>query len=166
MEETKIALFLADFDHQVVQIEKIYERLESKSKALSKNKVTSEAVESAGYWLHNLYCAYEDLFKIISSFWENNIRDNGSFHQSLIRRMLLNIEGVRPSLFSEKAFTHLDELRSFRHVFRNAYSYGLDDERVIHLINRILNHKSIPLVEIQRFKEKVTTLIASREDRL
>lgn len=166
MEETKIALFLADFDHQVVQIEKIYERLEIKSKALSKNKVTSEAVESAGYWLHNLYCAYEDLFKIISSFWENNIRDNGSFHQSLIRRMLLNIEGVRPSLFSEKAFTQLDELRSFRHVFRHAYSYGLDDERVIHLINRILNNKSIPLVEIQRFKEKVTTLIASREDRL
>ncbi|BBO88586.1 hypothetical protein [Desulfosarcina ovata] len=164
MEETKIALFLADFDHQVAQINNIYERLEIKSKALSKNKVASETVESAGYWLHNLYCAYEDLFKIVSSFWENNIRDDGSFHQSLIRRMLLNIEGVRPSLLSEKAFTHLDELRSFRHVFRHAYSYGLDDERVIHLINRILNNKNIPLVEIQRFKEKVTTLIALRED--
>jgi len=166
MEETKIALFLADFDYQAVQIEKIYERLEIKSKALSKNKVTSETVESAGYWLHNLYCAYEDLFKMVSSFWENNIRDDRSFHQSLIRRMLLNIEGVRPSLLSEKAFKHLDELRSFRHVFRHAYSYGLDDERVIHLINRILNHKNIPLEEIKRFKEKVTTLIGSREDRL
>jgi hypothetical protein len=166
MEETNIALFLADFDHQVVQIGKIYERLNKKSKTLSNNQIASEAVESAGYWLHNLYCAYEELFKIVSSFWENNISDDGRFHQSLIRRMLLNIEGVRPSLLSEKAFKHLDELRSFRHVFRHAYSYGLDDERVIHLINKVLREKKTTLQELRGFKEKVSTLMASREDHL
>ena len=160
MEETKIALFLADFEHQIAQIKNIYSRLEIKSKALSRKQATSEAVESTGYWLHNLYCAYEDLFKIVSSFWENNVRDDGSFHQSLIRRMLLNIEGVRPQLISETAFKHLDELRSFRHVFRHAYIYGLDDERVIHLINRVVKEKNATIGELRRFKGIISELIA------
>ncbi len=109
---------------------------------LASDNVTPEIVESSAYWLHNLYCAYEDLFKIVSSFWENNITDNGAFHRSLIRRMLLNIEGVRPALLSEKAFAHLDEIRGFRHVFRHAYSYGLDDARVTYLLKKVTGAKA------------------------
>lgn len=40
-----IALFLADFDHQVSLIEKIYDRLDTKSNALARKKVTQEFVE-------------------------------------------------------------------------------------------------------------------------
>ena len=68
-----LTLFLSDFDLQVEIIEGIYTRLEIKF-AKSKNEgVTAELVESIGYWLHNLYSAYEDLFKLIASFWENSI---------------------------------------------------------------------------------------------
>ena len=41
------------------------------------------------------------------------------------------IEGVRPALISMESYQYLDEIRGFRHVFRHAYSYGLDDERVL-----------------------------------
>ena len=70
MEEKKIIVFLADFDHQVAVIEKIYDIIDARYVALSKETVSSETVESSGYWLHNLYCAYEDLFKMVSAFWE------------------------------------------------------------------------------------------------
>jgi hypothetical protein len=163
MEETKIALFLADFDHQAAQIDKIYDRLNSRIDALVGKKVAAEAVESCGYWLHNLYCAYEDLFKIVSSFWENSIENEGTFHRSLIRRMLLTIEGVRPSLLSEKAFRHLDELRSFRHVFRHAYSYGLDDERVIYLLKKVLGERANVFGELTVFRDKVACLLADNK---
>jgi hypothetical protein len=113
MEEGQIALFLADFDHQVSQIENIYDLLEKKTTVLSKKRTAPESVESSGYWLHNLFCAYEDLFKIVSAFWENSIVNDGASHRTLIRRMLLNIEGVRPALLSEKSFQHLDELHGF-----------------------------------------------------
>ena len=163
MEEIKIALFLADFDHQVTQIDKIYDRLNSRIDTLAGKKVAPESVESSGYWLHNLYCAYEDLFKIVSSFWENNIDNAGTFHRSLIRRMRLTIEGVRPSLLSEKAFRHLDELRSFRHVFRHAYSYGLDEERVIYLLKKVLGERANVLGELAIFRDKVGCLLADRK---
>lgn len=35
--------------------------------------------------------------------------------------MTLHIEGVMPALLSEETFKILDELRSFRHLFRHAY---------------------------------------------
>jgi uncharacterized protein YutE (UPF0331/DUF86 family) len=160
MEEIRISIFLADFDLQVDQIEKIYDLLDSKHNSLLKKKVSPETVESSGYWLHNLYCAYEDLFKIVSAFWENNIHNDGAFHKTLVRRMLLAIEGVRPSLISEESYRNLDELRSFRHVFRHAYSYGLDDERVLHLLSRAIKDKEIVLSDIQGFREKVAAILA------
>jgi hypothetical protein len=44
--------------------------------------------------------------------------------------MSLSIEGVRPCLISEEAFRQMDELRAFRHFFRQAYSYELRYEKV------------------------------------
>ena len=155
MEETGISIFLADFDLQVIQIKRIYDHLGEKQKSLVQEKVSPESVESSGYWLHNLYCAYEDLFKIVSAFWENNIGDDGAYHKTLIRRMLLTIEGIRPALLSETSFRHLDEIRGFRHVFRHAYSYGLDDERVLHLLNRVQKEKDNVLGDIQDFRANV-----------
>jgi len=163
MEKGKIALFLADFDHQISQIEKIYDLLDSRSNALAGKKIIPESVESSGYWLHNLFCAYEDLFKIVSAFWENDIRNDGAFHRTLIRRMVLNIEGVRPALLSEKSFQHLDELRGFRHAFRHAYSYGLDDERVIYLLKKVLKEKIGVLGELNAFRKKVDSLLGNEK---
>ena len=161
MEERKIALFLADFDHQVSRIEKIYGLLDNRSNVLARKKIAQESVESCGYWLHNLFCAYEDLFKIVSAFWENNIGTDGAFHKTLIKRMMLTIEGVRPALLSDESFCHLDELRGFRHVFRHAYSYGLDDERVVYLLKKVLNQKGNVVGELKAFREKVYSILAS-----
>jgi hypothetical protein len=159
MEEKRVALFLADFDHQRSEIEKIYDILDARYIAFTREEASSESVESSGYWLHNLYCAYEDLFKIVSAFWENSIENVGTFHKNLIRRMVLNIEGVRPALLSDRSFRHLDELRSFRHVFRHAYSYGLDGERVFYLIKKVLNEKANVLGELNVFREKVASVL-------
>jgi len=137
MDQRNVALFLADFDHQVAQIRDIYSILENKSATLSSGKSSSETIESIGYWLHNLYSACEDLFKLVAGFWENSIDSDRTFHKDLIKRMVLVIEGIRPSLLSEESFRYLNELRGFRHVFRHAYSYGLDDERVIYLLKRM-----------------------------
>jgi len=161
MEERKIALFLADFDHQVTRIEKIYGLLDDKSNVLALKSIAQESVESCGYWLHNLFCAYEDLFKIVSAFWENNIGSDGAFHKTLIKRMMLTIEGVRPALLSDKSYCHLDELRGFRHVFRHAYSYGLDDERVIYLLKKVLNQKGNVLEELKAFRKKIYSILSS-----
>jgi hypothetical protein len=153
-----LSLFLSELDHQVGRIVRIFSILESKQALLSGGAVSSEQVESTGYWLHNLYSAFEDLFKIVAGFWENSIQPDRGFHANLLKRMLLRIEGVRPPVISEGSFLILSELKGFRHVFRHAYSYELDDERVRFLLRRVLERKEGLLNDLDQFRTAVAGL--------
>ena len=87
-----------------------------------------------------------------------------TIHIELLRRMRLEIPGVRPAaLSSEMSFQRLDELRAFRHVFRHAYSYGLDDERIFFLLRRVLETKNTILGDISSFRSHVENLSLSGE---
>ena len=125
MEKARLAVLKAELKAQIQEIEGIYTRIEDR-----KRKTDKVAIESVGYQLHNLYCAFEDLFKIVAETFENQIQDKSTLHQELLKRMAISIEGVRPRLLSQECFLLLDNLRSFRHLFRHAYSYGLDERKV------------------------------------
>ena len=68
--QNQIVVFLAEFDFQVQQIDSIYDSLKKKALTIEKQRVTTDSIESAGYWMHNLYCAFEDLFKLVAGFSE------------------------------------------------------------------------------------------------
>jgi len=154
----QLTVFLAEFDFQVDQISKIYNQLKSKMPLIQKSPVSVETVESTGYWLHNLYCAYEEVFKRVAGFWENNVSINGEYHIHLLRRMLLEIRGIRPALLSEKSYNFLNELRGFRHVFRHAYSYGLDDERVVYLLRKTITAQPQILKDVAEFRSLISQI--------
>jgi len=154
----KLTLFLAEFEHQVSEIKSIYAKLDKRLSILEHEDVSAEIVESTGYWLHNLYCAVEDLFKVVAGFWENDAGMDESFHIHLLKRMQLRIEGVRPALLSKESFDCLNELRGFRHVFRHAYSYGLDDQRVLYLLRHVLSKKDLILRDLQQFQDDIASI--------
>jgi hypothetical protein len=156
MEAVRIRTFLAEFAAQEAEIEQIYKRLAAKVEGGGPPGATEEAVESIGYWLHNLYSAYEDLFQLVAGFWEDHVSEDGGYHVSLLRRMRVAIPEVRPALLIEDAaLRHLDELRGFRHVFRHAYMYGLDGQRVLDLVRRALQHRDLLGDELRRFRKEI-----------
>ena len=85
-----------------------------------------------GYTIHNIYCLMENYFLRIAKTFENNI-EGESWHRDLVRRMTLDIEGLRPAFLDDTTALAIDELRSFRHVFRNAYQGGLKGAKVAEL---------------------------------
>ncbi len=93
---------------------------------------SAEGVDSMGYQLHNLYGAFEQLFEEVARFFENQI-DEARYHADMIRRMQLEIQGIRPALLSAETASDLDELRRFRHLFRHAYTADLDPDKVADL---------------------------------
>ena len=156
--KTKLAFFIAEFNLQVDQIKIIYSTLETKLSIFKSESISKEMVESSGYWLHNLYCAFEDLFKLVAGFWENSVQTNGSFHVHLLKKMQVRIDGIRPALISQESYVCLNDLRGFRHVFRHAYSFGLDDERIFHLLRNIFQKKDVVLEDLQRFIDSVESI--------
>ena len=147
MDEARLSLFKAEVEAQRREIERIFAKIEERRKL----KKDPFAVESLAYQLHNLYCAFEDLFKVVADYFENTVVDSKRYHRELLQRMRLTIEGVRPALLSEEAFKLLDSLRAFRHFFRHAYSYDLDPKKVELVLEEALRLKELYREEIDRF---------------
>jgi hypothetical protein len=83
-----------------------------------------------GYTIHNLYNSLESYFLRVAKFFENNL-DEREWHRSLVRRMTLTIEGVRPALFDTDFAARVEELMRFRHLFRNLYKTPLVPQKVL-----------------------------------
>ncbi len=105
------------------------------------------------YQLHNLYSAYEDLFKEISHTFENNIERDSGFHKNLLIRMKIAIPGIRPNVLTEESYLVLGELMAFRHVFRHGYNYNLASDKLEFLRKKILKQKNSIDSDIRIFKQ-------------
>lgn len=116
-----------------------------------------------GYTIHNIYNLLESYFLRISKFFENSL-DPLSWHRDLIQHMMLDIEGVRPALFSRELAGQIDELRSFRHVFRNIYQSELDSKRVELVQQRLDSTLSAFKKAHKEFIKKVRTITEQLED--
>lgn len=127
MEESQIGLLTANIIKQQKLIEAIYGHIAARKKGYTKDRAI---LESLAYQLHNLYCAFEDLFRIVANYFENHIDEQAGWHKELLGRMTLEIKGVRPRFISETAYEFLNDLRGFRPVFRHAYGVELEAEKI------------------------------------
>ncbi|MCD5408180.1 hypothetical protein LR090_02890 [Candidatus Bipolaricaulota bacterium] len=150
MEEERLSLLRASIEAQLKEIEKIFSKIEERRRGEG-----VAYLESLAYQLHNLYCAFEDLFKIVADFFENRIEDRAKYHRELLWRMKIPIEGVRPALLSEESYKLLDSLRAFRHFFRHAYSYELDPKKVALVVEDALKLREFYKADINRFLEQL-----------
>ncbi|MCS7279940.1 MAG: hypothetical protein NZ530_07810 [Thermodesulfobacteriaceae bacterium] len=153
--EEKLKILLAELEEQKNQILELHQKIETKVKEFEKNLDNEDLRDSLAYKLHNLYNAYEELFKIVAEFFENQIEERTKYYTVLLKRMLLNLEGIRPALISKESFKILDELRAFRHLFRHAYSYELDSERVLKLAQKVYHLKPFFMRDFKEFLKKI-----------
>lgn len=121
-----LQLLKSDIQVEISAIERIFEALPPQDASLDDVK---EAIV-AGYYLHNLYNAFENIFRLVAAAFENDIPDASQWHTLLLDRMGRDIEGIRPRLLSSESLECLDELRRFRHLFRHLYRYDLKAEGV------------------------------------
>jgi uncharacterized protein YutE (UPF0331/DUF86 family) len=135
MNEERLLILSAELDELYKTVDTIYQRIEQRR---SRFRETEEGIESMAYQLHNLYGAYEELCKIVADYFENEI-ETTRYHADLLKRMKMDIKGIRPAFISEETYQELDELRRFRHLFRHAYGVTLDPTRVENLLNTALH---------------------------
>lgn len=92
-------------------------------------------LEACAFQLARFYNIVEQLALRVAKAFENNIDDDQSWHMELIRRLSIDIPGVRPPLFSSELVSDLQELRGFRHVIRHAYDLTLKKNKLIPLLD-------------------------------
>ena len=147
MDEGAFSILEAALRARCRDIDRIGKRIEERRPTFAHR---AEEADSMGYQLHNLYGAFEQLFEEVARFFENRV-DDARYHADLIRRMQLDIPGIRPALLSEGSARGLDELRRFRHLFRHAYGTDLDSAKVVDLADRVPDIRSVFAHDFERF---------------
>jgi len=118
---------------------------------LTASETSPKDVVFAGYQLHNLYNAAENIFHNIAEVFGNHLDHRSGWHAELLDRMRLDLMPLRPAVIDDATFAGLDELRRFRHVFRAAYSIELDAERMVLVLRKALALREPFLRQVSSF---------------
>jgi hypothetical protein len=111
------------------------DRIESHVSQFNLNNLSLAELHSLGYSLHNIYNALENCFEQISLSFENHVHDRTRWHRELLEKMFLDIKPLRPAVLTEELRTLLGDLLGFRHLFRHAYEFTLDEAKTAALWN-------------------------------
>jgi hypothetical protein len=90
----------------------------------------SGRLEAAAFELARCYNIIEQAGLQVARGFENRFDKNGGWHEALLRRLTLEIPGIRPPLFPAALRPALDELRRFRHLVHHAYELELREDRI------------------------------------
>lgn len=90
-------------------------------------------LEACAYELARLYNVLEKIFERICVDFENHFEKRGDYHERLVRRVSLEVPGIRPAFVPEAFLSDLRELKGFRHVVRHAYELTLRANRLAEL---------------------------------
>lgn len=113
-------------------------------------------------YVHAFYTGCEHVFRSISAFFENQL-DQAHWHADLLRRMRLEVPGVRPRVLPDALAAELEPYRGFRHVFREAYGYELDWRRLRPLAERMPDVSRETFEQIERFLSDLPDEIGGEE---
>jgi len=144
----------ADIAADLQAIAEIYAALNSYPDKLTDR----DQIIAVAYYLHNLYSAFESIFQRIVVVFENQVSDRAAWHAELLRRMTLDIEGIRPHLVGPATFDGLDELRRFRHLFRGAYRLRLDPARLALVRSKARALESVYQADMECFLDFLDSL--------
>jgi hypothetical protein len=150
----RLRVLRSDLQAEWTHIRRIYSALRETPDDLRDPK---EAIV-AGYYLHNLYNACENIFRRIAEAFENEIPDPTRGHALLLERMGWEIEGIRPRVLREETLRLLDELRRFRHGFRTLYRFDLDPERVARARQDAFRLEPLLEADLQGFLELLSRM--------
>jgi hypothetical protein len=108
------------------------------SSSISGIDLSSDLARRAiGSYLHDYYCAVEKIASHVCRATEEGMPKGNSWHYQLIFNMSLELNELRPRLFSKELLNLLNELRGFRHVFRNVYGVNLDSIKEMALLKKL-----------------------------
>lgn len=131
----------------------------------SKNPLVEEADVCIlmGAVLDDWYLAVENIFKIIAIEIDGGIPSGKSWHKDLLIQVSQEIPGIRPPVITQTTASKLDELRKFRHVFRNLYGFSLNTAKVEELAKKLPDLSAAFKDEIDRFFRRMEALFSVTE---
>jgi hypothetical protein len=159
--KTQIRRLQAEIQSDLEAIAEVYRLLDKATMQLEHEPERGIVV---GYYLHVIYGLFESLLRRVAFLFENEIGDGARWHAELLHRMTLEIKEIRPPVISRRTYECLNELRKFRHLFRNAYLFQFDPRRLDIVIEKARTLQPLYQDDLRRFLAFLDALASLPEE--
>ena len=132
------------------------EKITGKTPSIAEAMVVSQS-------LSNYYTCIETIFVRISRFFENHLPPD-RWHQALLEKMCLEIEGIRPRVISDFVFSSLLELLKFRHFSRYYFDLDYDWDKLLFLIKKFNDLREPLKKDMEKFDVFLVRLLKASND--
>jgi len=112
-----------------IELENIAQTTQAIILLLNKNKLSKHEVNSAAFMLMNFYNGIENIIKQLFKIFNIKINNSADWHKDIL------IKAGNEKLFSKKLLEKLMEYLRFRHFAIHNYTFNLQLELFIHLLN-------------------------------
>ncbi len=119
---------------EIFELEKIREHVLRRWQKASKDE---DYLGSVAFDLQSLYQGVERVFETISKSVDRSVPTGEKWHKMLLEQMANEVPGIRPAVISMRTREALDNLRMFRHLAHNIYTFNLDPRRIKSLVERL-----------------------------
>lgn len=153
----KLTILKSEILRDMEKLERLFKKFAASYKKYQLQKEYAFLVESA-FYANQIYIGFERMFHNVAETFENSI-DEKSGHKSLLDRMLLDLENIRPSVISQANHRCLKELRAFRHFFRHTYDFDLEDEKFSIVVSRTRELEKNYRTDLEKFLQYIDDLI-------
>ena len=140
----------AELVNDAAALVRVLERIRTAPEKLRTLSSPDSSVAAAAFEIHNYYSVSENLMRRVAVAFENAL-DPTTWHKHHVARMSLEIPGIRPALVDPGLRARLDELRKFRHFFRNIYDRQLIPGKVADILDLLLGAHGPWRKAIERF---------------
>ena len=115
-------------------------------------------IDSVALNLHGFYSGLERIFELIARQIDQTMPVGDMWHRDLLKQMAEPVPELRPAVIGESSFRFLDEMRRFRHLVRNVYTFNLDPNKIDPLANALAETWPRLRLELLAFGEFLTEL--------
>lgn len=155
--KSKLVILKSEIKRDLEKLDRLLEKFASSYQEYNRQKKYAFLVESA-FYVNQVYTGFERIFQNVADCFENTI-DEKSWHKSLLERMALNLENIRPPVISESNLRCLDELRAFRHFFRHAYELDLQEKKFSIVVSSVHELEESFREDLEKFVQFIDELL-------
>ncbi|KPA11939.1 hypothetical protein MHK_007841 [Candidatus Magnetomorum sp. HK-1] len=116
----------------------------------NKDKNQTEKAIIIGDIIVKYYTCLETTFLRISQFFENSLKPE-KWHQDLLNKMTLHLDGIRDAVISENSYNVLLELLKFRHFQRYFFDISYDPDKIAYLEKKLIQINPMILKDLNLF---------------
>lgn len=159
----KIDLKIRTLISEITQSEAVLKRLTFRLESYEAEHVLDlspgdEEAMVVSQLLSAYYTCLETVFLRISRYFENNLPSD-AWHQTLLDKMTLEIEDIRPAVITRMTRADLLELLKFRHFNRYYFELDYDWEKLRYLLKKFHQADASVHPQLSSFKHYLNQLL-------